>query len=311
MDVSLPADPYHPPASSSALVNGSGWQHLTAPRPTDWERAGQLADDWDFAQDILDPDERSWLRRDGGRVFITLQFPVKGGDADADSWEQRPLGVILQGPRITTVLARELAPLSPFFGQMEHLSSPPESVEILAAILKILAQSYEDALHELNAAIHDNEQQLDWTQSNGDFFTLLEISKSLTRFEVALVGNIATAFKISRLPEIRDDLPAARQIDTALLELQVAHERARVYAGTSTSMMDAYAGMVQNNINHGLKVVTVLAMIFYVPSLLATLYGVNTTLPFQNTHWIFWVIVGLGTSVSVGLTLFFRRKGWI
>ncbi|MBU2725045.1 magnesium transporter CorA family protein, partial [Acidithiobacillus ferridurans] len=41
------------------------------------------------------------------------------------------------------------------------------------------------------------------------------------------------------------------------------------------------------------------------------LYGVNTTLPFQNTHWIFWVIVGLGTSVSVGLTLFFRRKGWI
>jgi magnesium transporter len=194
---------------------------------------------------------------------------------------------------------------------MEHLSSPPESVEILAAILKILAQSYEDALHQLNAAIHDNEQQLDWTQSNGDFFTLLEISKSLTRFEVALVGNIATAFKISRLPEIRDDLPATQQIDTALLDLQVAHERARVYAGTSTSMMDVYAGMVQNNINHGLKVETVLAMIFYVPSLLATLYGVNTTLPFQKTDWIFWAVLGLGTSISTGLALIFRRKGWI
>ena len=311
MDVSLPADPHHTPASSSALVNEGGWQHLTAPRPADWERAGQLADDWDFAQDILDPDERSWLRRDGERVFITLQFPVKGNDADADSWEQRPLGIILQGTRITTVLARDFAPLSPFFEQMEHLSSPPESVEILAAILKILAQSYEDALHQLNAAIHDNEQQLDWTQSNGDFFTLLEISKSLTRFEVALVGNIATAFKISRLPEIRDDLPATQQIDAALLELQVAHERARVYAGTSTSMMDAYAGMVQNNINHGLKVVTVLAMIFYVPSLLATLYGVNTTLPFQKTDWIFWVVLGLGASISTGLALIFRRKGWI
>ncbi|MHB1750689.1 MAG: magnesium transporter CorA family protein, partial [Acidithiobacillus sp.] len=216
-----------------------------------------------------------------------------------------------QGAGITTVLARDFAPLSPFFEQMEHLSSPPESVEILAAILKILAQSYEDALHQLNAAIHDNEQQLDWTQSNGDFFTLLEISKSLTRFEVALVGNIATAFKISRLPEIRDDLPATQQIDAALLELQVAHERARVYAGTSTSMMDAYAGMVQNNINHGLKVVTVLAMIFYVPSLLATLYGVNTTLPFQKTDWIFWVVLGLGASISTGLALIFRRKGWI
>ncbi|MHB8317580.1 MAG: CorA family divalent cation transporter, partial [Acidithiobacillus ferrivorans] len=175
MDVSLPADSHA--LTSAPEAAAGGWQHLTAPLPADWQRAGQLADDWDFAQDILDPDERSWLRRDGARVFITLQFPVKGNDTDVDSWEQRPLGIILQGNRITTVLARDFAPLSPFFAQMEHLSSPPESVEILAAILKILAQSYEDALHQLNAAIHDNEQQLDWTQSNGDFFTLLEISK--------------------------------------------------------------------------------------------------------------------------------------
>jgi len=41
------------------------------------------------------------------------------------------------------------------FAQMEHLSSPPESVEILAAILKILAQSYEDALHQVNMTIHE------------------------------------------------------------------------------------------------------------------------------------------------------------
>ncbi|MHB1268375.1 MAG: CorA family divalent cation transporter [Acidithiobacillus ferriphilus] len=52
-------------------------------------------------------------------------------------------------------------------------------------------------------------------------------------------------------------------------------------------------------------------MIFYVPSLLATLYGVNTTLPFQKTDWIFWVVLGLGASISTGLALIFRRKGWI
>lgn len=311
MDVFPPAD--HPVTAHSEEQTipdpVKGWQHLTAPKPADWVQAGQLADDWDFAQDILDPDERSWLRREENRVFLTLQFPVRGIVDDA--WTLRPLGMVLHQQSLTTLLAEDLPSLSPFFEQMEHLSSPPESIEILAAILKILAQSYEDALHQLNMAIHENERQLDWTQSNGDFFTLLEISKSLTRFEVALVGNIATAFKISRLAEIRDDLPATRQVDTALLELQVAHERARVYAGTSTSMMDAYAGMVQNNINHGLKVVTVLAMIFYVPSMLATLYGVNTTLPFQKTHWIFWVILCLGLGISGGLTAFFKRKGWI
>lgn len=309
MDVFPPAERHSRAVLNHELEPVAGWTHLTAPHPADWQRAGQLADDWDFAQDILDPDERSWLRREAGRVFLTLQFPVKG--VAEDGWGLRPLGIVLHGQHITTVLAQDFVPLSPFFDQLEHLSSPPESVEMLAAILKILAQSYENALHQLNDAIHDNEQQLDWTQSNGDFFTLLEISKSLTRFEVALVGNIATAFKISRLAEIRGDVPATQQVDTALLELQIAHERARVYAGTSTSMMDAYAGMVQNNINHGLKVVTVLAMVFYVPSLLATLYGVNTTLPFQKTHWIFWVILGLGVSISSSLALFFKRKGWI
>ncbi|MBN2680280.1 magnesium transporter CorA family protein [Acidithiobacillus montserratensis] len=311
MDVFPPAetDSTAQAVAARPLERVKSWQHLTAPRPADWVAAGQLADDWDFAQDILDPDERSWLRREQGRVFLTLQFPVSGPGEDV--WTLRPLGVVLHQQNLTTVLAEELPTLSPFFAQMEHLSSPPESIEILAAILKILARSYEEALQQLNQAIHDNEQQLDWTQSNGDFFTLLEISKSLTRFEVALVGNIATAFKISRLAEIRDDLPATRQVDTALLELQVAHERARVYAGTSTSMMDAYAGMVQNNINHGLKVVTVLAMVFYVPSMFATLYGVNTTLPFQKTHWIFWVILLLGLSIAGGLAAFFKRKGWI
>jgi magnesium transporter len=77
-------------------------------------------------------------------------------------------------------------------------------------------------------------------------------------------------------------------------------------------MMDAFASIVSNNLNSVMKVLTSVTIIIAVPTLIASIYGMN----FQFMPELSWLA---GYPVSLGLmvvsavlpVIYFRRKGWL
>lgn len=81
---------------------------------------------------------------------------------------------------------------------------------------------------------------------------------------------------------------------------------------TASSLSDLYQSAVGNKMNETMKVLTIMASFFIPITFVAGVYGMNfeyiPELGWRYSYAAFW---GLCISISIGLAIFFWRKGWI
>jgi magnesium transporter len=117
---------------------------------------------------------------------------------------------------------------------------------------------------------------------------------------------------ISRLSHMRqlniseDDLDYLEDAD---IEFRQALEMATIHSNILAGMMDAFASVVSNNLNIMMKFLTSVTIILMLPSLVASIYGMNVPLPFENNPHAFAIIMGISFLISfLTVLLFIRRK---
>ena len=89
-------------------------------------------------------------------------------------------------------------------------------------------------------------------------------------------------------------------------------EHATFLSGKIAFLLDATLGLINNEQNAIIKIVSVAAVVFLPPTLVASVYGMN----FQHMPELGW---RLGYPLALALMvlsailpyLFFRRKGWL
>jgi magnesium transporter len=77
------------------------------------------------------------------------------------------------------------------------------------------------------------------------------------------------------------------------------------------SMMDAFASIISNNLNHAMKLMAVLTIMLSIPSMMAGIWGMNVPMPGAHSAWAFGALVSgfLASALLVGVS--FRRRGWL
>ena len=57
-----------------------------------------------------------------------------------------------------------------------------------------------------------------------------------------------------------------------------------------------------------MKTLTALTVVFAVPTLIGSLWGMNVPVPFQNSPWGFAITVGISLVLALGAALVMMRK---
>ena len=70
--------------------------------------------------------------------------------------------------------------------------------------------------------------------------------------------------------------------------------------------MDAFASVISNNANNVMKLLTIVTLIISVPTLIASIWGMNTWVPFVNEPIGFWLILAFSAVITfiVGIVTF-------
>jgi magnesium transporter len=68
---------------------------------------------------------------------------------------------------------------------------------------------------------------------------------------------------------------------------------------------------IAHRTNETFRVLTAISLIFLPLTLLASFFGMNVHLPFEDNPYAFWIIIGGMLAVVVGVGAFFRRRGWL
>ena len=74
---------------------------------------------------------------------------------------------------------------------------------------------------------------------------------------------------------------------------------------------DTHDSLASNNTNMVMRILTIITTIFMPVALIASLWGMNIPLPFQNSEYSMLYIVFIMMGIVGGMLYFFRRRHWI
>ena len=90
-----------------------------------------------------------------------------------------------------------------------------------------------------------------------------------------------------------------------------ARETTNIYTNILDSTMETYASIINNNMSSVVKQMTSVSIILMLPTLIASIFGMNLVSGLEGSSWGFPLVIGLSVVVTGIFYWLFRRKTWI
>jgi magnesium transporter len=287
------------------------WVNLSNPTNEETEKISRrLKIPMDFLTDPLDVDERARIEVEKKCVLIVLRIPCFEGKNVDIPFTTLPLGIIFVEDLIITICSRDVEIVSDFInGKTKNLSTENRSRFILQIFLRT-ALLYLKHLKEINRRTTTTEKELHQAMKNEELINLLNIEKSLVFFITSLKSNELMMERLQKSKFVKLDINDQELLEDVIIENRQAIEMTNVYSNILSGMMDAFASVISNNLSVVVKILTSITIILMLPTLVASIYGMNIKLPFQNNPHSFLITIGISFVLSAIGVIFFIRRKW-
>ncbi|MFC4816490.1 MULTISPECIES: magnesium transporter CorA family protein [unclassified Flavobacterium] len=261
-----------------------------------------------FYNDIEDVDERPRIEEENGWHLIIMRIPYKNTDSKLP-FTTVPLGLIFKDNCFVSVCFYKTEVLDDFvvYTQRKHLVVRNH----YDLVLKLLLSSsiwYLKYLKQINQRIKLAEDNLEKSIKNEELQALLELEKCLVYFITSIKGNDILFHKIKNVKSEKDsfDEDLLEDVD---IELKQAQEMSTIYSNILSGMMDAYASVISNNLNVIMKRLTSISIILMIPTLIASIYGMNVPNALENNpNGLLIIVLVSGFLAMVGAFLFKKKN---
>jgi magnesium transporter len=246
----------------------------------------------DFLKDSLDIDERSRYEKDDDVKLIVIKTPTENNSFNESDafYITIPICIILTSGQIVTVNSFENEAIKKFLNSFQNRHPDKKNMMVLKVFEKI-TMNFQEYLKEINQRRNALEQKLYDSNRNEELLQLMRIQKSLVYFVTALRSNELLMMKLARTNFLNLNEEESDFLDDLIIETSQALETANTYTNILSSTLDAFASIISNNQNEVLKRLTTLTIFLSIPVLIASIYGMNVPLPFQHSHYAFWIPV--------------------
>ena len=288
------------------------WVSLVDPTPAEIEETHQkLAIPQDFITSSLDLGEIPRAEKEDGIHLIIIRVPVDVGKESDIPYTTVPLsivmtdGVVLTSSKIRNPVVEEMAS-----GRVRSLDTAKRNRFLLRVLLET-GKQFLHYLSEINREVELLEDKLQMSLRNREVLELLKYQKSLTLFTTALRSDELVMARLQKgqlfqmYPEDEDLL------EDVLTEIGQAIQMTDVSTGILSQMMDAFASIISNNLNVVMKFLASATIILALPTLIASIYGMNLNLPFQRHPQAFFITMGTAVLISLVVVVVFIRKDWL
>jgi magnesium transporter len=265
----------------------------------------------DFLSASLDMDEIARIETEDQVTLIILKIPYFDEDNPEVPYFTLPVGVILTPEAIITICARKTGILSDLVeGRVKNFSTSRRDRFLLQLLFRatLLFLKY---LKQINNAATIIQKKLEQSSKNKQLIKLLNIEKSLVYFTTSLRSNSLMLERLQRTHLLGTDDETQDLLEDIVIETKQAIEMANIYSDILSGMMDAFASIISNNLNMVMKFLTSIAIIITIPVLMASLYGMNVRLPFQESPYAFLLVIACSVVFSLAALAVFAKRDWL
>lgn len=255
----------------------------------------------------LDEEETARCEKDDGAFMCLLDTPTMTDTDDGDTYETIPIALIYNDKCLATVSLRG----NPVLGDFISNRVATDTSHPMFFILKFMmgnAKRFLSSLRQIDKKSLRVQAELHRSMKNKELIQMLELENSLVYFSTSLSANINVYNKMERLPAIADNEDYKDLYDDVLIETRQAVEMCNIYRDILSGTMDAYASVISNNLNVVMKLLAVITLIISIPTLIASLWGMNVAVPFGDTAWGFWVVIAICIVLTALVSFFLIRS---
>lgn len=288
------------------------WVNVTRPLPEEISRLQtEFGVPEDIIRDILDADERPRFEYDEDWSLVLLRIPIETSD-NGVPYNTVPLGVFMTEHYTITICSAPNEVLSIEHPSLyrENNSHFPDTLNFIFRLFLKAGTVYLNYLKLINLHSAQIEQELQKSARNEDVHKLLRLQKSLVYFITSLKSNENVLAKIRNsnkksMTEVNEDM-----LEDAIIENKQALDMAQIYSDIQSGIMKSFSSFISNNLNVVMKRLTSISIILMIPTLVASLYGMNVPNYLEGQKFAFPSII-LSSGILVLMIVFvFRRKRW-
>lgn len=260
----------------------------------------------DFIRYPLDEEERPHIEFEDNQLLVVISIPILQ-NAEV-MYDTIPLGIIHTENYIITVCLYDLNLLQEFYqGKMKGMATFKKT-RFLFQILYKNALLYLKYLRQIDKKSTELERELHKSVRNKELIGLLNLEKALVYFSTSLRSNEVVLEKLLRGKFIKMYEEDEDLLEDVIIENKQAIEMADIYSNILSGTMDAFASLISNNLNIVMKFLAIVTIILALPTMVASFFGMNVHLPFQDSPHGFAITVGISILLSLSAVIYLAKK---
>lgn len=265
----------------------------------------------DVITDVLDVDERPRIEIEDEWTYIILRIPIETPQSDLP-FSTIPLGIFITDEFTLTICIskNEVLPTGQPLPFREHYRKISDSINFSLQLFMRSGSIYLRHLKQINQMTTMIEQDLEKSIKNKELNKLLKMEKCLVYFMTSTKGNELVLYKLKNSKKITTELNEDL-LEDAMIENQQALELSKIYSDIQSSMMDAFASVISNNLNVVMKKLTLVSIILMIPTLIASLLGMNVPNFMEEAAWAMPAILVLSIVLSLWGVVWFKKREWM
>jgi magnesium transporter len=250
------------------------------------------------------------MERDEDYTFILVRIPHRQPESDIP-YITIPLGILIKGNIIVTICRYDKEMFKVLANGKYRLLKTGKRYRFALYIFLETATRYLTHLREINRMTETIEDKLQQSTRNREVLELLKYQKSLTYFATALRSNEVMMERVQRTQIFNYYEDDQDLLEDVLTENQQAIQMTNINTEILSSMMDAFASIISNNLNGVMKALAALTIILNLPTVVAAFYGMNVSLPGENHPLAFLTVIGIAVSLTALATFIFYKRDWL
>lgn len=186
------------------------------------------------------------------------------------------------------------------------------------SILDCLVDHYFPPLTRLSEVFADLDEEL-FNDPSDDFINVVrDLRTSLVRFQGIALPMVDVVARLIANPGNRvagTTKPYLRDCQDHMLQVV---DQIDSFRQISSDLMNQYHSHMTHKLNETMKVLTMIATIFIPLTFITSIYGMNFdphasswNMPELRSPYGYPIILGLMAAMSLGMLVYFRRRGWI
>jgi len=283
------------------------WTHVVSPTQEEIEQVVEVYGlDEAIVADVQDFFEVPRMEKSGSATYFFTRYPFDEKDEDIDT---APLLIVIGESFVLTIAQREVPQFTMFVSGKVEIQTT-QKAKFFIQIMDALTKSYEYELVHLRKAVHSDRTRLRKI-GNREIERLVNYEHELNDMIASVVPTNAWLQQVTSgnyMQLFNEDVELMEDLMIANSQLV---DSARSVLKTIQNIRTATEAILTNKLNTTIRTLTILTIILTIPTIVASLYGMNVPLPLAENPMAFWMILVFIVVTATGVVVVFKKSEWL